>query len=32
MWAGPTSLADLDGLVEQEAQRLRGGTATYVVP
>ena len=33
MWAGPTSLAALDGIVEQEAQRLReGGTATYVVP
>ena len=33
VWAGPTSLADLDGLVEQEAQRLRErGTATYVVP
>ena len=23
VWAGPTSLADLDGLVEQEAERLR---------
>lgn len=33
VWAGPTSLADLDALVEQEAQRLReAGTATYVVP
>ena len=33
VWAGPASLADLDSLVEQEAQRLRGaGTSTYVVP
>lgn len=33
VWAGPTSLADLDGLVEQEAKRLReAGTATFVVP
>ena len=33
VWAGPTSLADLDSVVEREAQRLReAGTATYVVP
>ena len=33
VWAGPTSLADLDSVVEREARRLReAGTATYVVP
>jgi L-cysteate sulfo-lyase len=33
VWAGPTSLADLDALVDEEAERLReGGTTTYVVP
>ncbi|QIK65346.1 pyridoxal-phosphate dependent enzyme [Nocardioides sp. HDW12B] len=33
VWAGATSLADLDAVVEQEAARLRSaGTPTYVVP